>query len=101
MEISPSLRQYAAQWHALGRDCQLRGDGEAAERAYRRALELDPGYLRSLNNLAVLAMGQLRSEEAEQWLQRGLAAVSSWADPAAPLLLNTLCQLRLQQQRAP
>ena len=101
MEISPSLRQSAAQWHALGRDCQLRGDGEAAERAYRRALELDPGYLRSLNNLAVLAMGQLRSEEAEQWLQRGLAAVSSWADPAAPLLLNTLCQLRLQQQRAP
>jgi len=89
----------AEQWHQLGRDCQLRGDAPAAERAYRLALESDPGYLRSLNNLAVLAMGRFQPEEGEAWLQRGLAAVRRWADPAAALLLNSLCQLRLQQQR--
>jgi len=89
----------AEQWHQLGRDCQLRGDAPAAERAYRLALESDPGYLRSLNNLAVLAMGRFQPEEGEAWLQRGLAAVRSWADPSAALLLNSLCQLRLQQQR--
>ena len=63
------------------------------------ALEIEPGYLRSLNNLAVLAMAALSLEEADGWLERGLAAVNHWDDPAAPLLLNSLCQLRLQQQR--
>lgn len=90
MQPIASSLESAAQWHQRGRDCQLRGDGEAAERAYRRALELDPGYLRTLNNLAVLAMGRFAPGQAEAWLQRGLAAVSSWADPAAALLLNSL-----------
>ena len=89
----------AEDWHRLGRKRQLEGDWPAAEAAYRQALALDPGFLRSLNNLAVLAMGRFQPDQAEQWLETGLAAVRSWSDPAAPLLLNGLCQLRMQQQR--
>jgi len=89
----------APDWHRRGRDLQLQGDHDGAQRAYLKALELDPGYLRSLNNLAVLAMAAQRPDQADQWLGRGLAAVTRWDDPAAPLLLNSLCQLRLQQQR--
>ena len=99
LPFSDSADQAVERWHQLGRQRQLAGDLEAAELAYQRALAIDPTYLRSLNNLAVLAMGRFEPDAAEAWLQRGLAAVCSWADPAAPLLLNSLCQLRLQQQR--
>ena len=99
LTVAEPTPRSAEDWHRLGRQRQLEGDGEAAEAAYRQALALEPGYLRSLNNLAVLAMGRFQPEQAEQWLQRGLAAVREWSDPAAPLLLNSLCQLRLQQQR--
>ena len=99
LTVAEPTPRSAEDWHRLGRQRQLEGDGEAAEAAYRQALALEPGYLRSLNNLAVLAMGRFQPDQAEAWLQRGLAAVRSWSDPAAPLLLNSLCQLRLQQQR--
>jgi tetratricopeptide (TPR) repeat protein len=91
----------AAAWHQRGRELQLQGDAAAAERAYRQALALDPLYRRSLNNLAVLLLQRFEPQQAEQLLERGLnGGGPTPTDPAdTALLLNTLCQLRLQQQR--
>ncbi len=96
----PPLEPDAAAWHQRGRDLQLQGDVAGAEQAYRQALALDPCFRRSLNNLAVLALERFQPDQADALLQRGLAGGHGSDDPAeTALLLNTLCQLRLQQQR--
>jgi len=97
----PLPNSEAAAWHQRGRELQLQGDAAAAEQAYRQALALDPLYRRSLNNLAVLLLQRVEPQQAEQLLERGLQGGGPTpADPAeTALLLNTLCQLRLQQQR--
>jgi Flp pilus assembly protein TadD len=89
----------ASVWHQRGRELQLQGDSAGAEHAYQQALALDPHYRRSLNNLAVLAMQRFEPEQAEQLLQRGLSDGAGQDPQDTALLLNTLCQLRLQQQR--
>jgi Tfp pilus assembly protein PilF len=90
----------AVAWHQRGRELQLQGDVAAAEQAYRQALTLEPLYRRSLNNLAVLLLQRFEPQQAEQLLERGLNGGPALVDPAeTALLLNTLCQLRLQQQR--
>jgi len=91
----------AAAWHQRGRELQLQGDAAAAEQAYRQALALEPLQRRSLNNLAVLLLQRFEPQQAEQLLERGLHGGGPMpVDPAeTALLLNTLCQLRLQQQR--
>ena len=90
----------AVAWHQKGLQLQLDGDKACAEQAYRQALSVDPLYRRSLNNLAVLALQAFQVEEADSLLQRGLAVGQGAVDPAeTALLLNTLCQVRLQQQR--
>ena len=91
----------AVAWHQRGRELQLQGDAAAAEQAYRQALALEPLQRRSLNNLAVLLLQRFEPQQAEQLLERGLhGGGPTPVDPAeTALLLNTLCQLRLQQQR--
>jgi tetratricopeptide (TPR) repeat protein len=100
MPQSPPNPEVVAS-HQRGRDLQLQGDVAAAEQAYRQVLALDPLYRRSLNNLAVLLLQRFEPHQAEALLERGLESRGRTpADPAeTALLLNTLCQLRLHQQR--
>ena len=97
-------------WHQLGRQLQEQGQLPEAERAYHQALRLDPGRLRSLNNLAVLCMGRERYAEAEALLDQALnMAAERWADPLTThrpelaqewaLLLNSRCQLALHHDQ--
>jgi Flp pilus assembly protein TadD len=97
---NPLSTSDASAWHQRGRELQLQGDSSGAEHAYQQALALDPHYRRSLNNLAVLLMQRFEPEQAESLLQRGLSEGPGQDPQETALLLNTLCQLRLQQQRA-
>ena len=54
----------AQVWHQRGRQLQEQGQLEAAAEAYQQALTLEPGRLRSLNNLAVLYLAQGREAES-------------------------------------
>jgi Flp pilus assembly protein TadD len=89
----------ASAWHQRGRELQLQGDSSGAEHAYQQALARDPLYCRSLNNMAVLLMQRFEPEQADVFLQRGLSGGAGHDPLDTALLLNTLCQLRLQQQR--
>ena len=92
----------AKQAHQRGLLAQQLGDTLTAENAYREALSLEPEELRSLNNLAVLQMENGAFMAAEVLLRRPLVVVERdglWHDTAAPLLLNSLCQLRLRQHQ--
>lgn len=97
-------------WHQLGRQLQEQGQLVEAEQAYHQALGLEPGRLRSLNNLAVLCMAQARFLESEALLDLALSlAEQRWADALTThraelaqewaLLLNSRCQLALHHDQ--
>ncbi len=52
--------------------CFQKNDHEGAEKAYRRALALDPNSVSALANLGSLLTGQKRSAEAEGYYQHAL-----------------------------
>lgn len=62
------------------------GDKAGAEAAFRRALVLDPGHLKTENNLAVLEMGRNEYSAAAERLQRVVAKdpdfAASWMNLA-------------------
>jgi tetratricopeptide (TPR) repeat protein len=60
-----------------GNDCYRRGDFDAAEREYHRALEMDPGHTRANFNMGVLLQQLQRPQEA---VRHYSAAID--ADPA-------------------
>jgi tetratricopeptide (TPR) repeat protein len=78
-----------APHHALGLLADEEGDGEEAERCYRRALEVDPGFGPARANLArrLFARGQL--ENAREQFQRlrevAPGEVEGWAGEAEAL----------------
>jgi Flp pilus assembly protein TadD len=79
-----------APHHALGVLAELQGDGEVAERSYRRALEVDPGFASARANLARHLYDRGQYENAREQFQRlhevAPEMVSGWAGEAECLL---------------
>jgi hypothetical protein len=80
-------------WVNLGVALRRAGDLEAANRAYDRALELDPGGAAAYRNLAALLVLRGRGHEAAGLLDTAAAIAGSDAR------LDSLAALRLAQQR--
>lgn len=64
----------AELWYALGVALQRTHDLDGAERAFRRALQMNPGYAEAWNNLGNLLKSQVRFDEAVQAYEAGIAA---------------------------
>jgi Flp pilus assembly protein TadD len=79
-----------APHHALGVLADEQGDGELAERSYRRALEVDPGFAPARANLARRLFARGQYENAREQFQRlrevAPAGVDGWAGEAESLL---------------
>lgn len=80
----------------LGNFHAAQGEAEAAERAYREALALDPGWVPAYVNLGDLYRQTGRDAEGEQLLQEGLAR-----QPSAAALHHSLGLLRVRQKNLP
>ena len=78
-----------APHHALGLLADEQGDGEEAERCYRRALEVDPGFGPARANLARRLYGRGQYENAREQFQRlrevAPGVVDGWAGEAESL----------------
>jgi Tfp pilus assembly protein PilF len=57
----------------MGEDFFRAGQQAEAERAFKEILDLEPDYLRALNNLAVITMADGRLKEAGAYLDQALA----------------------------
>ncbi|HEY7574446.1 MAG TPA: tetratricopeptide repeat protein, partial [Thermoanaerobaculia bacterium] len=75
-------------WNNLGLyENESRKNPDAARQAFRKSLELSPGYHSPMFNLGVLSRRQGRFEEAEDWLFKAIAAghpdpegtIANWA----------------------
>lgn len=89
------LNSPAEAAHQRGLTAQRAGDLERASIAYQEALKLEPGRVRSLNNLAALVMQQGDLRQAASLLAK--ADQQQTEDPEEQaLLLNTRCQLHLR-----
>lgn len=79
-----------APHHALGLLADEQGDGATAERCYRRALEVDPGFAPARANLARRLFARGQYENAREQFQRlrevAPDAVDGWAGEAESLL---------------
>ena len=72
----------------LGNAFQVTENWEAAEAAYRAALDIEPTECRTLNNLGVLLLEHNRLDEALECFRRGLDA-----DPNHVQVHNNICQV--------
>ena len=72
--------KYSAAQRLLGVVCDRLNDGEAAQRHYRKALEIDPNDLVTLNNLGVSLLLAEDYEPAAQTLGKAVALGAT--DPA-------------------
>lgn len=68
-----SISSDAPALDAWGNLCAERGDGQAAEQAFRRVLELQPNDLTALSNLGILLAKQGKLKEAIPLLERAFA----------------------------
>lgn len=75
-------------WHALGASLRRTGAAADAERAFRRAVLLDPGFARSLGSMAALLAIAGRTREAASEAGRAFVAGPGLRDTA--LLLARL-----------
>ena len=92
------LNTPAEDAHQRGLSAQQAGDLARASIAYQEALRLEPGRVRSLNNLAALVMQQGDLQQAASLLAE--AEQQQTQDPEEQaLLLNTCCQLQLRLHR--
>jgi len=71
--VKPGLLENADGAANLAIAAETCGDMAQAERAYQRALQLDPAHLRSLNNLGLLAASQSQWDLAIGYAQQCLA----------------------------
>ena len=71
----------------LGLAHELREDLEAAERAYRGAIEIDPAFAEALNNLGALLRDTERGEEGIAMLRRAIEARPGFASAHLNLAL--------------
>lgn len=60
---------------------QLKGDFRQAERLYRQALAIDPGHVRALNNLGVLALEEQKTEQAIALFGKAIVLKRDYVDP--------------------
>lgn len=60
---------------------QRKGDLRRAEALYRKALTLDPGHVRALNNLGVVYLARGKSGKAATVLSRAVVLKKDYADP--------------------
>jgi tetratricopeptide (TPR) repeat protein len=58
-----------------------RGDHKRAEELYQQTLMLDPGHVRTLNNLGVLFMDQKKKREAVALFNRAIVLKKDYVDP--------------------
>jgi tetratricopeptide (TPR) repeat protein len=79
--VSLRVRESAAEWFARGAASETQGDAKQAERAYRRALELEPGHVDAVLNLGVLLCDSGRCADAVALNRAALAQ-----HPREPLL---------------
>ena len=92
------LNSPAEAAHQRGLTSQQAGDLERASLAYQEALRLEPGRVRSLNNLAALVMQQGDLRQAASLLAEADQQQTQDLEEQA-LLLNTSCQLQLRLHR--
>jgi len=82
-------KEIPAPHHALGLLSDEQGDGEEAERCYRRALEVDPGFGPARANLARRLFARGQYENAREQFQRlrevASEEVEGWAGEAESL----------------
>lgn len=85
-EVERFYPESADVYAELGGVRESTGDVDGAEKAYRKAIELDPRHARSLNNLAyLLAVERERPAEALPYIERAYKLA-----PSAPPVLDTL-----------
>jgi tetratricopeptide (TPR) repeat protein len=60
---------------------QRRGDIRRAEALYEKALALDPGHVRTMNNLGVIYMGQKKRGKAIALFGRAVVLKKDYVDP--------------------
>ena len=90
-----TLNRAAEAAHKRGLTAQRAGDSSTAAAAYKEALKLEPGRVRSLNNLAALVMQQGDFQTAAFLLAQADEQPNKDQEEQA-LLLNTNCQLQLR-----
>ena len=98
LDIRAGRDSNANTWHTIGRLHHRLANLPQASRAYVTALLLDPHRPRTCNNLALLELSCLNSDEAERWVLQGLACQPLDLEDEE-LLQATACDLRLFQLR--
>ena len=88
-EILAAHPDSSVAWTDLGNAEEKLGDNQAAEDAFRKALEIDPASRDALNNLAWLLYQEKRLDEAESFARKAL----SEPGPDSYLVLDTLARV--------
>jgi len=70
----------ASYWANLGNAQRAGGDAQGADRAYRRALEIDGRQPDAANGLGVLLVEAHRPAEAVPWLERAVGAAPNFVE---------------------
>ncbi len=70
----------AGEYCARGVELQKAGDMRGAEKAYRMALDADPGHVDALNNLGVLHLRKGELEEARRCFEKAARLSPEYAD---------------------
>ena len=104
--LAPALAEYRESqltsaerpesWLNLGVLDSLLGDSDAAERDYRQALALDPGFIPTYANLADLYRALGRDADGRAMLEQGLEQAADDAD-----LLHALGLLEIRAKHLP
>lgn len=95
--VRQQLRDPGA-WNDLGNLLVLEGEPEAAEEAYRRAIEFDPGYAPALYNMGLLAQERHDLREAERLYRSTLEIDQRFA--LAHFRLGMLFEARQKDRKA-
>ncbi len=88
----------AEAWYALGRARMTVGNTQAAEKALRNALELEPRLVKAENNLGVLYESENRPADAIRAYREAIAWQSTAPQPSEQPLLNLGTLLVTQQK---
>jgi Tetratricopeptide repeat len=77
---TPTLREAEVRYkEALS--AQRRGDVPGAEVLYQKVLALDPGHVRTLNNLGIIRMEQQKREQAIAYFSKAIELKKEYVDP--------------------
>jgi tetratricopeptide (TPR) repeat protein len=79
-EATPVLREAELRYkEALS--AQRMGDHKGAEALYRKVLALDPGHVRTMNNLGVIFLAQKKREQAIALFSKAIVLKRDYVDP--------------------